>query len=472
MRTFTCTGEFWLPGNEKNTFKGTLSFDPGEGARLKLFGNPQFLRTLNQPIKKLQFPLLHGIVNIDGEWQRVTAWNPEVRQVTTISKTNRSITTHDIASQVILHATIILLGIHYHIEQTKTLTIYLAHSLHWLETCAQELFAQPTRNDSWSLEWKVVPSKGAKILLGFEKVRLLCWDRLEPVSTHEHLLFVRILFEEGQDLKSCIFYLNHLLKFFVFLFSKKVTPLFVHGLNTVEEKFELLYPHPAFQIKQTWNITYDSKLLQRLLEAKLESSLQHWFEKANELDLITELYASSIYNEGFHSSSDLKVSFLNLFTALESYHKILCNRGMFEKTDKQKEEYFQEILNLVNQSSSVSPEAKNFLQNCKGNLTSKSQRAQFEDIFKHHQQILEKLEFMHDETQRKEFFETLKKFRNQIAHEGKIPPDTEKLQIAFYRLRLFLELCLLGELGFTPKECKEIISQAWYYQFRKLPSSP
>jgi len=24
MRTFTCTGEFWLPGNEKNTFKDTL----------------------------------------------------------------------------------------------------------------------------------------------------------------------------------------------------------------------------------------------------------------------------------------------------------------------------------------------------------------------------------------------------------------------------------------------------------------
>ena len=61
--------------------------------------------------------------------------------------------------------------------------------------------------------------------------------------------------------------------------------------------------------------------------------------------------------------------------------------------------------------------------------------------------------------------------QGKITHGGERPRTAELLE-AFYRFRLFLKLCLLGELGFNPEECAEIIKEARYYQFRKLPSSP
>jgi hypothetical protein len=62
--------------------------------------------------------------------------------------------------------------------------------------------------------------------------------------------------------------------------------------------------------------------------------------------------------------------------------------------------------------------------------------------------------------------------QEKITHGGERPRTAELLE-AFYRLRLFLELCLLGELGFTPEECEDVIRQAWYFHsFRDVPPSP
>lgn len=159
---------------------------------------------------------------------------------------------------------------------------------------------------------------------------------------------------------------------------------------------------------------------------------------------------------------NLIYSFLLLIVTLECYHLVLSKRGAC--TPKEDNQAFLEIDKLLTTNSGLSPETKDFWQSYKGKLNQKPLKLQLEDIYQFWKEIMDILGFLRKDEFREKFFKGIRDQRNHIAHGRKERIETQALHESFYRVRLFLELRLLGEMGFTPKECQEIIRRAWYFK--------
>jgi len=457
MRAFTCTGEFWLPGNEANTFEGTLSFDPREGARLDPGGVSEFFSQTKDRV----VPLVLGKVKIVED------------------------------------------------EPPLEVTLYKVYpqgGYPWPVKC---IFQGAHFVDEKDLVFR-------RISLSFLPPVDMCHQKKLPnyatVTVNlKSFSVVTISFEKSRSFDECVLYFGKLVELLTLLFpertvSGRIVPCSLSAENDAEKSVEILHAHPIFRDERSigWLIeplkapkAVEEKFgeafnklfrrIERLQELrKLEESgelkrlkksgkvkdsttLERKLKFLAKLDFSMDLHFSAVYNRGSSFMGNLELPFFLLVTAAECYHSARAEKGTF--SPKEDNPDFKEIDELVRQHKGLSEEAREFWNERGEELVRKPLRLQLEDIYNRWQKTADVLDFLRDEKLRNKFFSRVRDYRADIAH-GRKGFKTAELLEAFYRLRLFLELCLLGELGFTPEECKEIIKEAWYYQFRKLPSAP
>jgi len=407
MRSFTYNGKFWIPGNKENAFTGTLLFNPKEKIELCSLDALVPSKLVKGPI----ISIINGNLSIEGGQQE-------------------EVTLYRVLKRHPMVVYLILWGAHFPNEEAL---FFKEFSFSFL-CSVQGMFS------------KSVSLNGAIVTIDFNKLSIS-----DPVVT--------ISFGKSQDLNECLSCFGELLKFFTLLLLEKITPLSLYAVSDTGKKVEIFYAHPIFQDENAikWSLNMDN--IPKAIEEKLEKALIEWFKKTEEFRLLTDLYFSAVYNFGISFLGNLEQPFLLLATAIERYHHILSNRGV--ATSKEENTALKEI-NQVLKSCSLSQNARDFWEKNKKELIRKSLMQQLEDIYSHRQETLNILGFIKDEVSRKKFFRKVRDYRANIAH-GRKRPGTEELHKTFCYLRLFIELCLLAELGFTPEECKEIMKQSPYF---------
>lgn len=428
MHSFTGTGEFWLPGNEKNTFKGTLWFDPREGIRLDVIGDilaciPPGERGTTIPPT---FDILHGEIWLSEAIKPITLYGEimPTKGFFDFDSTKKNISHWE------FRASVLLIGERLPLASMRFTKIESSFSYLFIKLWrfAKESF----ENSESHLPWKTKKLQNGvieAITLYPEKERRTVQDHLGFQETTTWNFSIETIFTQEQDIYECLGHVEILRRFFILLLLEPVIPLSVTVQTTSGNSTQILYAPLGYQETPPRRESFDTP---SVVVDKLENALETWLREQKKLQETLNPYFVAVYNLGAKYVQALEDQFLNLCKSFERYYEYCfpCK-------------------------------AKNRI--CFRNKLQK--------IYEKHKSFLNVLAFLND-TYRIQFIDKIVQMRNAIAHEGKWP-NMQELFENLYRLRLFLELCFLGELDFTPEECQKIIRQAWYFErFQRIPSAP
>lgn len=189
-----------------------------------------------------------------------------------------------------------------------------------------------------------------------------------------------------------------------------------------------------------------------------EKYLNNWFEKAEDLEWVYNLYSATILDK----SMLLEHKFLSLAQALESYHQ-RAYTGKYMTKGKYKKVKKGLLLNIP----------KNLPIDLEENLKSRiingnyySFKSRLFEIYEDYSEIMD-LVISEKET----FIDDLKNTRNFFTHFGKSLEEKAKTEDDLVNLtdqiKCMLEVCFLAELGLPLNKIKEIIARNKTYKYLK-----
>jgi len=183
------------------------------------------------------------------------------------------------------------------------------------------------------------------------------------------------------------------------------------------------------------------------ISEKFENVLKNWFEKAEMLKPVYDLYFGTLYNPRMY----LQHEFLSMIRAVEAYHRLKFEGKYLSDEDYEPiQERFKDIINKLSVEASFKEALKSKLKY--GNEY--SLRKRLKDLFVAYQEITQN--FIKDEDN---FINRVIDTRNYLTHYDKklrSIADGKDLYCITQKLKIILQTCLLYELGFDRKEIKSI----------------
>lgn len=451
IEEFEYDGMWWLPEKPNNKVSGKLKFHPVEGLKLQLIGSFKELKDFNTFLQPL---IILGIISNGGVITLYKCYE---------SQSHMSVLGFLSSSFI---ASVAFLGCHFRKEEEirfDFLSLNYSHLEEWTGITGFQ-FKMETDSKNHLTKHEVIYSFPEKVEAKIGNLSIFFdynftsgGDRLKEVNL-KHTTFIKIKpskslhFNDYQDV--CY----HIQNFLSLAIGKAVFPVIIKGkserCSTKSQNGKAVYPDIFIYYATNSLLEISSKIYPfdmlftfRDISDKFESILKNWFEKAEMLKPVYDLYFGTLYNPRMY----LQHKFLSMTQAVEAYH-----RRKFEGKYLSDEDYepiqdrFKDIIKKLDVEASFKEALKSKLKY--GNEY--SLRKRLKDLFVAYQEITQN--FIKDEDN---FINRVIDTRNYLTHYDKklrSIANGKDLYCITQKLKIILQTCLLYELGFDRKEIKSI----------------
>jgi len=449
MEKFDYKGFWWLPNNPTEKLAGICSFTLSEGGDLELIGDFSALVDFHTS----EEPLLILGSTLEGE---VTLYNCFLKE-----KKKR----HGSVEVSLYGVNLIFSGIHFYSDlEVKFKSISTHYSLMnaWVNT---ETFSFKHSEDEEQLIYKgwnqlaqanIDSDYSLSIGIGcgqsvslFEKI------------TIDRKVFLTIEAIEEKHYREYRKVMTYVRNFLTLGITKPVFPLIMNGFISRDNR--TLVVRIIGKIADSSNNIFNSKIswsdmffsFRDVLD-KFEALIKNWFDKAEYLGTVYELYFGVLENPDLYYPQQ---EFLSLVQALESYCQKDLNPELkkLERTEEEHSKMLEAIIShtpeehqgwlksKLRSSNSLSLNAK---------LMSLLKSRSLQEIFKHLKRSDNAFNVFLDGRLRDKFVNGIVKARNQLSHGNGYDGDVygKDFRLHIQRLKVLVEILLLKELGFSKED--------------------
>lgn len=277
---------------------------------------------------------------------------------------------------------------------------------------------------------------------------------------------VVIEFAEPQSLDEARPIINHMRDFFSFTTLQPVHPI---SIRASYDRSTYAYPESYARDKHddplsrildqriemaksdNYVAPYDVLFTYGQIEGQLETIMTNWFDKADTLGPITDLYLGTIYTKSLYPYH----RFLNLAQAIETYHRRTHKNVELDADDHQAR--VNAILNAV------PVEYKDWLQEGLNYSNEPKLRQRLKELYDELPAELKDIL-----PKRSEFIYRIVTTRNYRTHYNTAlksgAAEGDRLIELCDQLQFVLEVCILHELGFSTESIKTVVTQNGRYR--------
>lgn len=251
---------------------------------------------------------------------------------------------------------------------------------------------------------------------------------------------------------------------------ERVYPLEIKGTTEVNKQMieegkayyppvEIFYRSPDIPREPKTIYPFEMLFAFESISHRFEAFLRNWFEKAELLEPVYNLYFATLYNPRMY----LEHKFLNLTQIVEPFHQ--HTYGGKYLSDEDYEEAYDALVNAI--PDWIERDFRESLETRLRYANEFSLRKRLQDICNEYWEILSKF-IKNKDT----FIHRVVDTRNYLVHH-----DEELKQRAargrdlfrlIQKLRILVEICLLTELGFSPKEVKKLFAAHRRYRHESI----
>ncbi len=461
MESFNEKGKFWLPKNKDRKISGNLKFDPNEGAKLELDDSLEVnsfdvTKSEENGFSQLSPKFINPKIilgRVNGK--PVTLYN-SCQFAAPIFLSNFQESLKSVESHFDVDK--IFLGHNFQKEEDikfERLDVIYSDLDYWVGcTGLKEKFRKDSR-DYNSVQWEY--EYPPEIRVNVNSVQMAINFGFNRELTPFKLVFKQYSFIQIEPIIAIHFndyleIINHLQDFFSFAVGRAVYPLKIQGTTRKDDprKFEIDINYRTNSvIPSTIKYPRDMFFTLKDIHGSFEESLNNWFKKSEQLEIIRELYFSTIYTQGL----PLELLFLNYIRALELYHRRIL-KGSYLSI----EEYEPIMEKIVNSISGVNRDHKDSLKNRIKYGYEFSLRTRLKKIFEINENLFG-LAF----TDKNTFIEDVVVTRNYYTHydendKKRALTETDELYELTLKLKFILEACILVELGISEIEIRKFVT--------------
>ena len=459
IEKFEYKGIWWLPDNPKKQILGMLRFVPGEGAVLDLMGSFVKLKSTNVSFEP------EIILGTSSDGKNITLHKCVL--------TNESDSSSGFPTSS-FYANVVFIGWNFTKPEELKFKSFFVNYPYFEEWSKIGVFSYRRESEEKSKQYKVkyevpepVKAKVDNFKISFDHNLNISGDWLREVNL-KHVTFIKIEpdgelhFEEYQDI------LYHLQNFLSLATTRVIYPLSIVAKTeqykrvSTFSKGEVRYPPIEIFYNVIGKVDLSKKLTHhdmlftfRDISGQFETYLQNWFDKAELLKPVYDLFFGTLYKPSMY----LEVQFLSLIQAVESYHR--RRFGGKYLSDEDYKEVCDTLVNAIpdRAEGGFKDSLKNRIQY--GNEFSLRTRLRRLFDSDEYREILS--EFAENKNA---FIGEMVDTRNYLTHhEGKEKAAIgEELDPFIQKLKILLEICLLTELGFSSEEIKKLFSRNMRYQ--------
>lgn len=452
IKEFEHKGIWWLPDKPKKRISGTLRFTHSEGAVLDLIGSLKDIQDMN---KTLEPEIILG-VSSNGK-------NISLHKCFE-TKSTLSFPGFQTSS---FYANVVFIGAHFQKKEDikfKKISIHYSHLDEWVNLSGfdiQHFFDKKEVIIKYKLPEPIQASVGEdyKIFIDIRAngpIRSI----VQKEASIKQRIYIRI---EPSEEKSFDKYLNimyHIQNFLSLGIMESTYPLAIEGITEANKEMikdkvyyspvEIYYELPNISKTTKTLLPFDMLFTFKDISNRFEIFLRNWFEKADLLKPICDLYFGTLYNPHMY----LEHRFLSLIQAIESFHQRIY--GGEYLSDKEYKHVYDALMNAI--PNGVKREFRESLENKLKYGSEFSLRKRLKEIFNTYQEILNG--FIKNKNA---FIEKVVDTRNYQTHHDEDLRERAVSEEELYRLteklKILLEICLLTELGFTSKEIRNLFSR-------------
>jgi len=450
IEKFEYDGIWWLPEKPDNKVSGKLKFHPVEGLKLQLIGSFKELKDLNTFLQPL---IILGITS-----------NGKVITLYRCYESQSHMNVPGFLSSSFI-ASFAFLGCHFEKEEEirfDFLSLNYSHLEEWTGiTGFQENWKIDSKNHFKKYEViysfpEKVEAKIGNLSISFDYNFTWGGDKLKEVKLR-HTTFIKIKPNKSLHFNNYQDVCYHIQNFLSLAIGKAVFPIIIKGqskrCSAKLQNGKVIYKDIFIYYATNSFFEASSKIYPNMLftfrdiSGKFESILKNWFEKAEMLKPVYDLYFGTLYNPRMY----LQHQFLSIIQAVEAYH-----RRKFEGKYLSDEDYepiyntFKDMTNKLDAEASFKDALINRLRY--GNEF--SLRKRLKDLFADYHSITQN--FIKDENN---FINRVVDARNYLTHYDKKLiniADGKDLYRITQKLKTILQICLLYELGFDGEEIKSL----------------
>jgi hypothetical protein len=199
----------------------------------------------------------------------------------------------------------------------------------------------------------------------------------------------------------------------------------------------------------------------KTLHDQMEISLKRWFNQAENLKPVLDIYFSLLYREQIYS----EFRFLGIVQSIETYHRRIWG-GKYMQDDIFLTELYPKLVQSI--PPGLDPGFKQSLKTGKLRYANEySLRKRLHDLACHLTEYLP-LQFLNDNVERDAFIDKVCNTRNYLTHyEPGLKENAaitgKELYELYKKLRVLVDALLLEEIGFEKEQIREMIKKNEYY---------
>ena len=298
IEKFEYTGIWWLPDNPEKQISGTLRFTIGEGAVLDLIGSFKDNKGLN---KMLEPEIILGSSS-DGKNVTLHKCFETERRVSSPGFQTSSFYTN-----------LVFIGTHFQKSEDikfKSISVHYLHLDEWANISGFDIQHPPDREVV--IKYKLPEPVKATINDDYKiyiviQVKYPTLSVVQKETNIKQKTYIKIEASEEKSFEGYMKVMYHIQNFLSLGVTEPVHPLNIEGTTevnkTVTEDRTTHYPHVEIFYKLTYISTVSKTLLPfdmlftfRDISVRFESFLKNWFEKAELLEPVYDLYFGTLYN--------------------------------------------------------------------------------------------------------------------------------------------------------------------------------
>jgi len=454
IEKFEYKGVWWLPSKPGKKVSGTLGFTPNEGAILDLIGSFKDIKDINQILNP------DIILGVSSNGKNITLYK--------CFETRSSLSLPGLLTSS-FYASVVFVGVHF--EKTEdikfeSLSIHCSYLDDWVNISG---FNIQHLSDKKELLIKYKWPESIQVSVNDDlKISIVVHADLPTISVVQkeacikQKTFIRIEPSKAKSLEEYWSIMYHIQNFLSFGVTEPVHPLAIEGITeahkivigkgkTYHPPISIFYKLPDISYVSKPLMPFDMLFTFKDVSERFEVLLRNWFEKAEMLKPVYDLYFGTLYNPRMY----LQHKFLSLVQAIESYHRRTMRN--YELPEDEHQKRITEILDSVPSNYRKWLEWKFKYSN------EPPLRQRLEDILEVCSEVLD--EFIDDKSL---FVDKTVDTRNYLTHYDpelkERSAEGEELHRLTQKLKRLLEICLLKELGFNSDDIESLISRIRRYQ--------
>jgi len=457
MDKFEYKGRWWLPDKPEKQVSGTLRFTPNEGAILELIGSFKDTKDILKP---------EIILGISSNGKKITLHKCfETKCFETKTKSNVSFPGLLTSS---FYANEIFVGAHFQKSEDikfRELSIRYSYLDEWVNISGFNI--QYPDEKEIVIKYKepepIQTSIGedCKIFIEIQVTRPT-HSIVQKEASIKQRTYIRIEHSVEKSLEEYWNIMRHIQNFLSLGVTEPVCPLTVKGITesikdmpyNLPVEVEIYRHSPEVSKTPKTLYPYDMLFTFKDISDRFEILLKNWFEKADTLGPVYDLYFGTLYNPWMY----LQHQFLSLIQAIEAYH-----RRKFEGKYLSNDDYEPIYEKFINELA-IEPSFKEALKSKLKYGNEYSLRKRLKDLFEKYKEVVD------DFIENKDIFiNRVVDTRNYLTHYDKNlrekAVDGEQLYYVIQQLKIVIVICLLSELGFNFKEIKNLLAKNRKYRY-------